>query len=87
MTTVPTDGSNILLLTRTHGVTEAHFVPGGWHDYLEGREYDGAVWVCGDDAWQIEIEETPEGMCHGEAIGWLPRDALPEPDIMRELLA
>lgn len=47
----------ILLLT-SFGETRARFCAGDWADYPEGREYNGAVWSCCDDTWQIEIEET-----------------------------
>lgn len=81
MDTVPRkEGEHILLLSRTHGVVEAWFAAGEWDECLpEGpREYSGAVWVCGDDAFQIEIEEGPDDYWHdGEAIGWLPRNVLP----------
>ena len=78
--TAPLDGSEILLLT-TIGVTQARFHPGEWHDYLEGREYDGAVWVCCDDQWQIEIEEcshNPAEWHHGIATHWQPMLERPE---------
>jgi len=77
--TAPRDGSNILILTTYHGMVEAHFAPGEWTEHQEGREYSGAVWVCGDDAWQIEIEEFgEEGRKHGQefhdgtATHWRP---------------
>lgn len=79
ISTAPLDGTHVLLFTTTHGMVEAWFAPGEWHDYLEGREYDGPAWVCGDDAFQIEIEELPEeygGLHHGAATHWMP---LPEP--------
>jgi hypothetical protein len=71
--------THILLFTTCHGIVEAWFSPGQWHDYHEGREYDGPVWVCADDAFQIEIEEIPPeygGFHHGTATHWMP---LPEP--------
>lgn len=67
---------HILLLTSIHGVVEAWFSPGYWSENQEGREYTGSVWVCGDDVFQIEVEEEPEGYHDGEAIGWLPRSVL-----------
>jgi hypothetical protein len=81
MATAPRDENiQVLLLTKTHGVTEARWGPGQWDENMpEGpREYSGAVWVCGDDAWQIEVEELPDGYHDGDAVGWLPRAALPE---------
>lgn len=81
MSIVPlVEDEQILLVTSYNGVTEARFSPGYWTDHYEGREYNGPVWVCGDDEWQIEIEETSEDTAewrHGSAIGWLPRTALP----------
>ena len=74
------DDEPLLLLSRIHGVVEARWAPGEWSENMpEGpREYSGAVWVCGDDGWQIEVEEGPDNYFHdGEAIGWLPRSALP----------
>lgn len=83
MQTVPlVDDAPILLLTSYNGVTEARYSPGYWTDHHEGREYSGPVWVCGDDEWQIEIEEIskdPSEWRHGSALGWLPRSALPAP--------
>jgi len=75
--TAPKEGSEILILTSA-GVTQARFSPGEWHDYQEGREYDGPVWVCCDDKWLIEIEDCGEhGMNHGTASHWMPLPALP----------
>jgi hypothetical protein len=71
--TVPRDGSQVLLFTKTHGVTEARFAAGEWHEHHEyGRQYDGPVWVCGDDAWQIEVEEYGDTFHDGEATHWMP---------------
>ncbi len=78
--TAPLDGTEILLYTE-RGIVQARFCPGEWHDYLEGREYDGPVWSCVDDAFQIEIEETPDGLLHGEATHWAP---LPSPPAKEE---
>lgn len=80
MDKAPRDGSQVLLLSKMHGVVEARFSPGEWSEATPDhpREYSGAVWVCGDDVFQIEVEETPEGYDDGEAIGWLPRAVLPE---------
>lgn len=75
--THPTGSDKFLLLTKTHGVVESWYLPGDWSETPEGREYDGAMFVCGDDAFQIEIEETPHGNEYGEALGWLPRLVLP----------
>lgn len=80
MATAPRDGSNILLFSRIHGVIEARFSPGEWSEEtpINPREYNGAVWVCGDDWQQIEIEELPNNKFYdGEAVAWLPRNSLP----------
>lgn len=79
--TAPVDGSDILLFTTCHGQVEARFAPGRWSHTLEGDEYDGPVWVCADDAFQIEIEEIPPkhgGWHHGTATHWKPLG--PKPD-------
>jgi hypothetical protein len=78
MSTAPIDGSEILLYTRVHGITQAHFDKGGRHDMTEGPEYDAPVWVCGDDAWQIEVEWCGNGdFYHAEALAWQPLPAPP----------
>jgi uncharacterized protein DUF551 len=74
--TAPLDETDILIFHITHGALQAHYSPGFWTDYLEGREYTGPVWVVGDDIYQVEIEETPEGVSHAEVTHWMP---LPEP--------
>lgn len=73
MKCAPRDGSNILLLTNT-GVVSAWYKPGSWSDDtpISPREYDGPVWICYDDAFQIEIEELPDGEHAPEIKGWLP---------------
>lgn len=75
--TAPLDGTPIWVFTTCHGQVEAWFKPGEWHDYGETREYDGHVWVCADDAFQIEIEETPNSLLHGTATHWRPLPPLP----------
>ncbi len=73
MDTAPRDETHVLLFTTDHGQVEAWFACGEWHDYLEGREYDGPSWVCADDAFQIEIEELPGGLFYdGTATAWRP---------------
>ena len=74
MDTVKTDGTNVLLLTTCHGAVEAWYSPGSWtlDTPIAPAEYDGPVWVCADDAFEIEVEETPEGLHHGTAIRWMP---------------
>lgn len=78
----PRDGTHVLLFTTCHGVVEAWFAPGEWSDNMpEGpREYSGSVWVCADDAFQIEVEELPieqGGFHHGTATHWQPLAAPP----------
>jgi hypothetical protein len=77
MSSAPRDGTPVLLRTRTHGYVEAYFTPGEWSDDtpISPREYSGAVWVCGDDLYQIEVEECPAGYNDGEAVGWLHKPA------------
>lgn len=73
METAPRDGSEIILITRT-GVVSAHYDKGaGWSDDpINGKDYEGPSWVCYDDAFQLEIEETPGGERCPEAVAWLP---------------
>lgn len=84
MDTAPRNGDTILLYHRIHGWVQAWFSPGEWSDDtpISPREYSGAVWVCGDDAYQIEVEEYPKDCPLGlygeyEALGWLPLNTLP----------
>lgn len=80
MSAVPLiEDQSVLLLTNT-GVVEARYSPGQWSEDREGASYDGPVWVCCDDTFQIEIEEIGEDPIewhHGSAVGWLPRSVLP----------
>ena len=78
--TAPRDGSHILLFTTCHGQVEAWFSPGEWTETVDGREYDGPVWVCADDAFQIEIEEIPEDGPYydGTATHWTHLHAPPD---------
>ena len=75
----PRDGTHILLSTR-RGLVEAWFSSGYWTEETpsNAREYNGPVWVCADDTFQIEVEEgpSPGDDNHGEALGWMP---LPDP--------
>ena len=83
MRDAPRDETTILALHRIHGVVEARFCPGSWSadTPVAQAEYDGAVWVLGDDLEQVEVEENgdeaPEPYDDGSLIGWLPRSALP----------
>ena len=73
--TAPRDETPILIYTTCHGVVEAWYHAGSWNQHHESPEYDGAVWVCADDAFQIEVEETTPP-CDGTATHWMP---LPDP--------
>jgi len=76
--TAPKDETHLLLFTSCHGIVEAWFSPGFWSDEtpLSPREYTGDVWVCADDAFQIEVELWDGHEDHGTATHWMP---LPEP--------
>ena len=70
--TAPKDGTPILIKTPI-GVVEAWFAKGQWTaatPYSEA-EYEGAVWVCYDDKFEIEVEETETGYT-SEATHWMP---------------
>lgn len=76
--TAPKDGTEILIRT-DRGAVQAWYSPGEWSDETPDhpREYSGSVWVCYDDVFQIEIEETPEGD-FSAAKQWMP---LPKPPV------
>lgn len=83
--TAPKDGSDILLFTTCHGVCEAWFCKGEWtpDTPISPAEYSGAVWVCCDDAFQIEVEEgaLENGADHhGTATHWMPLPPPPAED-------
>jgi hypothetical protein len=72
MQTAPRDGKEVLLITNI-GAVSAHYDKGmGWCETPDGREYFGPAWVCYDAAFELEIEETPEGELCPAALGWLP---------------
>ena len=81
MKDAPRDGTHIILSTR-YGRVEAWFSPGYWTEETpsNAREYNGPVWVCADDKFQIEIEEgpSPDDDNHGEALGWMPLPGPPK---------
>lgn len=83
MRDAPRDGRQIIALHRVHGVIEARYHPGGWSEDtpISPAEYDGPMWVLGDDIAQDEVEEygpeAPEPFHDGRLLGWLARDALP----------
>lgn len=81
----PKDGTPVLLFTTCHGQVEAWFSPGEMSVDHEGtKDYSGDVWVCADDAFQIEVEITgpkPNDYHHGTATHWMP---LPTPPTEKE---
>lgn len=70
----PRDGTNILVYHKVHGWMTARFCPGEWTNHHEyGREYNGPVWCFGDDVFQEEVEEYPQGEFHdGQVTHWMP---------------
>ena len=85
MSTAPRDNETpVLLFTTDHGIVQAWFSPGQWYEHQEGRDYEGAVWVCGDDAFQIEVEEYVEAegaeypFHDGTAKAWAEMPNLPD---------
>lgn len=89
MRSAPRNGDPIFLLLERHGVVEARFDQGTWSDETpdHGREYSGSAWICGDDVFQIEVDELPIPYGYHDAgcLGWLPRSALP-PETNIEIL-
>jgi hypothetical protein len=75
--TAPRDGTEVILLTPT-GAVSAHYDKGaGWSDDpINGRNYEGPSWVCYDNTFLIEIEETPDGE-YCEVLGWMGIPAPP----------
>ena len=76
------DGRDLVLLAYGMEV-EARYSGGSWSEDtpINPAEYDGAVWVCFDDKFQIEIEEitsNPANWNHGQATHW--RDLTPRPE-------
>jgi hypothetical protein len=82
MDTAPRCGRLVLLFCTTHGQIEGRFAPGEWCYTAETEEYNGPVWVLGDDLKQIEIEEPltsePESHWHdGSIVRWRELHAAP----------
>ena len=83
--TAPRDGTAVLLFSRYHGQIQGRFEPGEWSEDtpISPREYTGAVWVLGDDLFQVEVEEFPaDAPCglwgDGEITHWRPLPAPPQ---------
>lgn len=76
--TAPRDGTPIWVYIKNYGQCEAWFAPGEWSFETSEvpREYSGAAWICVDDQFQMEVEETPHGYEDGPVTHWMP---LPEP--------
>jgi hypothetical protein len=76
----PRDGTPILLFTTNYGVVEAWFFQGEWSEdtHISPAEYTGSSWVCADDQFHIEVEESPFGFHDGTATHWMPLPAPPE---------
>ena len=77
--------TDVLIYSTRHGAVQARFCPGEWSDETPDhpREYDGPVWSCADDEFQIEIEE--HGYCgdvfkyhHGTVTHWMPLPSPPQ---------
>lgn len=77
-----------LLFHHVHGWIAGRFEPGYWDEHHEyGREWNGAVFVLGDDLEQVEVEEITDDqgvrayLC-GEVTHFLPPvPAPPQPDV------
>lgn len=70
------DGRDVVLLAHDMEV-QARYCAGRWSADTPNApaEYDGAVWSCFDDKFQIEIEEfssDPSLWWHGAVTHWRP---------------
>ena len=46
---------------------------------MEGREYEGPVWIVGDDLHQFEVEESESGFWDDpDVTHWMPIPQLPK---------
>lgn len=76
-----------LLFSTTHGWISGRFWPGEWTEHHEyGPQFDGPVFVLGDDLEQVEVEvhDTPDGreyLC-GPITHFLPAPKTPEPEVL-----
>lgn len=80
METAPLDGTDVLLLTKTHGITQAWFDRGHVIPATSEcpEDYSGDAWICADDEFQIEAEFDGRYWHHGEALCWAPKPELPK---------
>lgn len=67
--------TSILLLLNTSEVVSAWFYPGDIGS--TEPDADGAMWVCCDDRFQIEVEWFGQSYHDGEATHWMPMPPLP----------
>jgi hypothetical protein len=65
---VPKDGKEYLLYTKT-GIVSGWFDQGRWEESYDVREYTGSAFICYDDKFEIEVEETPDGD-YSEVLAW-----------------
>lgn len=89
MKDAPRDETDILLNHRVHGIIQGRFWPGSWTDDtpVSPREYEGDMWVMGDDLAREEVEFGPDGYeNHGNVLGWSPLDH-PTPTLPDDLLS
>lgn len=78
MESAPRDGKSIIVWHKVHGAMTARFCPGEWSTHHEfGREYNGPVWCFGDDVFQEEVEEGPDGFHDGSVTHWRPATSPP----------
>lgn len=79
METAPRDGTTILLKT-AQGVVDAWWCPPEVvHHYFEGDDVEGCLWVCYDDAFEIQVEwanvegeDCPFWDSSSGILGWMP---------------
>lgn len=86
MEDAPKDPDHEILLLTKIGIVSAHYSPGSWSEETPDhpREYDGPMWVCYDDAFELEIEETPEGDL-SEAYAWAEIPSRPSPPVEEKI--
>jgi hypothetical protein len=79
MSTVPLDGTEVLLKTNIGVVSAWWATPVITHDYFDGDDMEGCEWICYDDKFRIQVEwysDAPNGeeFWHSSAgiTGWMP---------------